>query len=67
MEATFINKQYDGKFYYYDLVFSDETGELLRLSGVIFDSEPIDTDFIDRANEIAGFNLPEYELTQIKF
>jgi hypothetical protein len=68
MTATFINRQYDGKFYYYDLVFSDENGDsLLRLVGVIFDSEPESQDFIDRGTKIANDNLPDYPLTDIIF
>jgi len=67
MEATFINRQYDGKFYYYDLIFSDETGELLHLGGVIFEAEPISDDFWNRATSIADFNIPDYELTKINF
>ena len=67
MEATFINKQYDNKFYYYDLLYVDESGELLRLNGAIFPTEPTEEDFINRAIEIAAFNLPDYELTRINF
>jgi hypothetical protein len=66
--GTFINRQYDGKFYYYDLIFSDENGELLlRLGGVIFDTDPESQDFIDRATGIANDNLPDYTLTDIIF
>jgi len=68
MTATFINRQYDGKFYYYDLIFSDENGDLiLRLGGVIFDNDPTSQDFIDRATVIANDNLTDYTLTDIIF
>jgi len=67
MEAMFINKQYDGKFYTYDLVFFDEVEQLLRLTGVTFETEPIGEDFNNRATEIAEWNLFEYELTKINF
>jgi len=66
MTATFINKQYDGRLYYHDLIFSDDSGNLLlRLGGVIFNNEPSRQDYIDRATEIAELNFSNYELTLI--
>jgi len=65
MIATYINRQFDGVYTYYDLVFEENEEQLLRLSGVIFLSDPSIEEMESRVVEIVGFNLPEYEINQI--
>ena len=67
MIASFINNYFDGKLYYYDLIFNNDGETLLRLGGVIFDQAPDETIFIERATQIALDNLPDYELIQVIF
>jgi hypothetical protein len=79
MTATYINRQFDGTYTYFDLVFEENvdplsqlagviqenTEPLLRLGGVIFLSHPSVEEMENRVIEIAGFNLPDYEINQI--
>ena len=67
MIASFINNYFDGKLYYYDLIFNNDGETLLRLGGVIFDQAPDEAIFIERATQITLDNLPDYELTQVIF
>jgi hypothetical protein len=65
MTATYINRQAYGAYISYDLVFEENGESLLRLGGVNFLSEPSIEDMENRVIEIAGFNLPDYEINQI--
>jgi hypothetical protein len=65
MVATYINRQFDGTYTYYDLVFEENGEQLLRLGGVSFLSEPSIEEMESRVIEIVRFNLPEYEINQI--
>jgi hypothetical protein len=65
MIATYINRQFDGTYTYFDLVFEENEEQLLRLGGVSFLSEPSIEEMESRVVEIVGFNLPDYEINQI--
>lgn len=65
MIVTYINKQFDGTYTYFDLVFEENDEQLLRLGGVSFLSDPSIEELESRVYEIAAFNLPDYEINQI--
>jgi hypothetical protein len=65
MIATYINKYFDGTYTEFDLVFEENEEQLLRLGGLRFLSEPSIEEMESRVIEIAGFNLPDYEINQI--
>jgi hypothetical protein len=65
MTATYINRQFEGTYTYFDLMFENEGEQLLRLGGVSFGDNPTIDEMENNAREIAMFNLPDYELTNI--
>jgi len=65
MIAIYLNRYFDGVYTYYDLSFEESDMTLLRLNGVVFNEDYTEQNKIERAEQIAFENLPEYELIEI--
>ncbi len=65
MIATYLNRYNDSVYTYYDLQFSENDENLLRVAGVGFDHEPTYEELSTFAYTFAENNLPEYTLENI--
>ena len=67
MIATFLNKYEVESLIYFDLSFTENDTQLLRLGGVTFEDGFTEQDIIDRAIEIFNLNFVNKTLDEIKF
>lgn len=67
MVAIYLNKYNSSSLIYFDLEFSEDNIQMLRLSGVTFEEGFSEQDMIDRATEIfeGNFSIEEYQLNEI--